>query len=126
MMLPLRIELAMTSKAVFLHFWLSARPGHGRPWGRSGGFGLQHTDFARGCQRFAAIPGGMPQAVTALFCWAYRRLRSGNSTALALWSAKSEGIENCPVFVSKTQRQPSIQGNGFLSSCESNERVSTI
>jgi|SRR5437016_6165610 len=74
--------------------------------GRSGGFGLQHNDFARRCQRFTAIPRGMPQAVTALFCCAYWRLRSGNLSALALWSAKSKGTENCPVFVSKTQRQP--------------------
>ena len=61
MMLPLRIELAMTFKAVFLNFWPSANPDIVSKGAKSGGFGLQHTDFARRCQRFAAIPGGMPQ-----------------------------------------------------------------
>src|SRR6185295_10223760 len=61
MMLPLRIELAMTFKAVFLNFWPSAQSRHRVQGAKSGGFGLQHTDFARRCQRFAAISGGMPQ-----------------------------------------------------------------
>src|SRR3954462_265767 len=51
MTLPLRIELAITFKAVFLVFW----PGTDqdmdvrRPAKR---FGLQHTDFAASCQHF--------------------------------------------------------------------------
>src|SRR3954454_12401795 len=61
MMLPLRIELAMTFKAVFLNLWPSAQSGHRVQGAKSGGFGLQHTDFARRCQRFAATSGGMPQ-----------------------------------------------------------------
>src|SRR6267378_1484368 len=53
MTLPLRIELAMTFKAVFLIFW----PGTtGASRGRRSGFGLQHTDFAGLCQRFTGGP----------------------------------------------------------------------
>jgi hypothetical protein len=52
MMLPLRIELAMTFKAVFLNFWPSGQSGHRVQGAKSGGFGLQHTDFARRCQPF--------------------------------------------------------------------------
>src|ERR1019366_2283616 len=52
MTLPLRIELAMTFKAVFpdilardpIRTWASC--------GQRSGFGLQHTDFAGRCQRF--------------------------------------------------------------------------
>src|SRR3954462_11082393 len=61
MMLPLRIELAMTFKAVFLNFWPSAQSRHRVQGAKSGGFGLQHTDFARRCQRFTAMPAGVPQ-----------------------------------------------------------------
>jgi hypothetical protein len=46
MTLPLRIELAMTFKAVFPDIY---GPGPIRTWasrGQRSGFGLQHTDFA--------------------------------------------------------------------------------
>jgi hypothetical protein len=55
--LPLRIELAMTFKAVFLIFLARDRSGHGRPLGQRSGFGLQHTDFADLCQRFTPLKG---------------------------------------------------------------------
>ena len=59
MMLPLRIELAMTFKAVFPEFLAPGQIRASARSGRKGGFGLQHTDFARRCQRFAALTGGM-------------------------------------------------------------------
>jgi hypothetical protein len=58
MILPLRIELAMTFKAIFLNVWPSAGPDIVSS-GQIRRFGLQHTDFARGSQRFAIEPGGM-------------------------------------------------------------------
>jgi hypothetical protein len=55
MTLPLRIELAMTFKAAFLNFWPSADPDMGVRTANQAVFGLQHTDFARRCQRFAVV-----------------------------------------------------------------------
>jgi hypothetical protein len=55
MTLPLRIELAMTFKAVFPDILARDRSGHGRPSGQRSGFGLQHTDFADLCQRFTPL-----------------------------------------------------------------------
>src|SRR3954449_13455962 len=57
MMLPLRIELAMTFKAIFPEFLASAQCGHGVRGGQGGGFALQHTDFGRRCQRFTGVMG---------------------------------------------------------------------
>src|ERR1700681_1711088 len=62
MTLPLRIELAMTFKAVFPDILARDRSGHGRPLGQRSGFGLQHTDFAGRCQRFRGSRGGLLMA----------------------------------------------------------------
>jgi hypothetical protein len=48
----------MTFKAVFLNFWPSGQSGHRVQGAKSGGFGLQHTDFARRCQPFYYRSGG--------------------------------------------------------------------
>jgi len=42
------------------------------PQGQAGGFGLQHTDFARRCQHFAAISAGLLAAGTVLIRRLYR------------------------------------------------------
>ena len=65
----------------------------------------------------------MPE--TAGFGGAYFRFGAGYLTVLALCSTKSGGIENLSVFVSKTTRQSSIQGNGLSSPCASNYRLIT-
>jgi hypothetical protein len=55
----------MTFKAVFLNFLAFGRSGHRVQAAKSGGFGLQHTDFARRCQRFAAVSVGLAEAVNS-------------------------------------------------------------
>ena len=45
-------------QSCFPEFLALCQSGHGRPWDRSGGFGLQHTDFARRCQPFSGRPTG--------------------------------------------------------------------
>ncbi|NOJ47996.1 hypothetical protein [Bradyrhizobium archetypum] len=45
----------MTFKAAFLNFWPSADPDVGVRTANQAVFGLQHTDFARRCQRFAVV-----------------------------------------------------------------------
>src|SRR6266700_6294348 len=58
MTLPLRIELAMTFKAVFPDI---SGPGPIRTWmsfGQRSGCGPQHTDFADLCQRFTGSRDG--------------------------------------------------------------------
>src|SRR6476619_3499808 len=125
-MLPLRIELAMTFKAVFLNFWPSANPDIVSKGPNRAVSGCNILILPVDASVLPPHQEECLRAVTALFCGTYQRLRPVSSTALALWSAKSTGIENCPAFVSKTQRQPLIQGNGLSSPCESNERVSTI
>src|SRR5689334_17702304 len=110
MMLPLRIELAMTFKAVFLNFWPSANPDMGVRGADRAVSGCNILILPVDASVLPPFPARCLRAVTALFGDAYRRHRSGNSIALAWWSPKSTGIENCPAFVSNTQRQPSIQG----------------
>ena len=76
MTLPLRIELAMTFKAVFPDILARDRSGHGRPEAIEAVFVLQHTDLPSRCQPFAACSGRLPGAPVAGLRPYYFRLRS--------------------------------------------------
>src|SRR6476620_5489124 len=97
-MLPLRIELAMTFKAVFLNFWPSANPDIVSKGPNRAVSGCNILILPVDASVLPPYQKECLGAATALFCGRYQRLRPGSSTALALWPVKSTGIENCSVF----------------------------
>jgi len=88
----------MTFKAVFLNFWPSANPDIVSKGAKSGGFGLQHTDFARRCQRFAALSGGMPQGRNGPILWALSATSAGEFDRLGVVAGEIDGKRELPGF----------------------------
>jgi hypothetical protein len=71
-------------QSCFPEFLAFGQSGHGRPRGRSGGFGLQHTDFARRSQRFATVPVAPPEGRRRRYVAGFiGQLGRGHLTAVA-------------------------------------------
>ena len=87
MTLPLRIELAMTFKAVFPDILARDRSGTWASRGQRSGFGLQHTDFAARCQRFTG-PGQLADGRKSISLRRGGR-RRGTPTSGRFWLARS-------------------------------------
>lgn len=125
MTLPLRIELAMTFKAVFPDVLARDRSGHGRPEASEAVSGCNILILAVDASILPAFWAARIALETAGFGGHYFRLGAGKLIVPALFLAKSAGIENLSVLVSNTICQSSTQGSGWSSPCASNDRLST-